>query len=169
MKSVEISLLKSVAIKMASAGEVPSNILAFGVPGSGKTTTGENLASELNAKLLKIQCSRITDSVIEEIESFCRSSSPKKAKVQTNLNHFFGEDYNFGMVMLDEIEQLGGKTSIDRLRPIIDNYKDTIFFYATTNYIDRVPDGIKDRFIASEIKGQEISLRQQDLLSRMGL
>lgn len=164
--NIDLEKLKSIAIKMAELNKVPSPVLVFGEPGSGKTYTGNELASKFGTKPHFIQCSRLTDEIMEGLENFCKGAVNSSADA---MKDWMGESTGMPMVFLDEIEQLGGSVSIDRLRPLIDNYGKQVFFYATTNYIEKIPDGVRDRFLVSEAKNQsELSRRQQELLQRMG-
>lgn len=163
---IELNKLKTIALKMAEKQNVPSPILVYGAPGTGKTFTGNELATKMNANTHLIQCSRLTEEMLTALETFCAAAKNKNTNAVLEL---MGEQPRMPMVFLDEIEQLGGTVSIDKLRPIIDNYSKHVFFYATTNYIDRIPVGVKDRFITSEAKGEQVSLRQQSLLENMGI
>lgn len=156
---LELQTIKTQCVKLNDAGMVPPPVLVFGGPGTGKTTTGKELASQMDAELKMIQCSRWNNETAQEIRNFCITA-------QANINFLLGDEKPIRMVMLDEIDQFG-ETGQNQLRPIIDDFNETVFFYATTNYLDRVPSAVADRFMVTEIVSDEKSMRQRSLEKRM--
>lgn len=155
---MNLSDIKERTINLAAEKIVPPPVLVHGAPGTGKTTTGLKIAETINAKLKMIQCSRWNTGTAQELREFCYGSL-------VNIDFLMGSDESIPMIILDEIDQFG--SSINQLRPILDEFSESVFFYATTNYIDKIPDAVADRFLASEIVASEVSLRQQALLKRL--
>lgn len=154
---ISLSIIREQISKIVAEGDVPPPVLAYGVPGSGKTTTGKKIANAINADLKVVQCSRWNSELADEIRSFCEGANG-------NLDFMFGQE-RIRMIILDELEQF--QSGIEQLRPIMDDYSEKVFFYATTNYVNKIPDGVIDRFISTEIPGEEVSLRQQNLHARL--
>lgn len=158
---IDLQTIKSQVVKLSEADIVPPPVLVYGGPGTGKTTTGKELATVMNAELKLVQCSRWNADTAQEIRDFCSST-------RSNINFLFGEDKPIRMILLDEIDQFG-EVGMNQLRPILDDWNEFVFFYATTNYIEKLPDAVKDRFVVSEIIPGEKSLRQKKLEERMKL
>lgn len=152
---ITLSDIKTQIVKLTQNNIIPPAVLVHGAPGTGKTTTAKELATQINAELLVVQCSRWNQDTSKQIRDFCLASNGSL--------HFFG--IRPRMVLLDEIEQFGNGQ--DQIRPILDDFGEKVFFFATTNYIDRVNEGVLNRFLVTEIKSE--SHRQQALRARLGL
>lgn len=112
---------------------VYQNLLFYGGPGSGKTSSAKILAS--NHPYMYINCSSETgvDVVRSKISEFCSTLSvidgEKKLKV----------------VILDEFDGVSDQY-MKALRGTIEQYHSTARFIATCNYFNKIPDNIQSRF-----------------------
>jgi DNA polymerase III delta prime subunit len=127
---------------------VYQNLLFYGGPGSGKTSSAKILAS--NHPHMYINCSSETgvDVVRTKITEFCSTLSvidgEKKLKV----------------VILDEFDGVSDQY-MKALRGTIEQFEKTARFIATCNYFNKIPDNIQSRFECinfdfSDIEEQEI-------------
>ena len=112
---------------------VYQNLLFYGGPGSGKTSSAKILAA--NHPFLYINCSSETgvDTVRTKISEFCSTLSvidgEKKLKV----------------VILDEFDGVSD-AYMKALRGTIEQFEKTSRFIATCNYFNKIPDNIQSRF-----------------------
>lgn len=112
---------------------VYQNLLFYGGPGSGKTSSAKILAS--NHPHMYINCSSETgvDVVRTKITEFCSTLSvidgEKKLKV----------------VILDEFDGVSDQY-MKALRGTIEQFEKTARFIATCNYFNKIPDNIQSRF-----------------------
>lgn len=112
---------------------VYQNLLFFGGPGSGKTSSAKILAKDL--PYMYINCSSETgvDTVRTKITEFCSSLSvidgERKLKV----------------VILDEFDGVSD-AYMKALRGTIEQFEKTARFVATCNYFNKIPDNIQSRF-----------------------
>jgi len=112
---------------------VYQNLLFYGGPGSGKTSSAKILAS--NHPFMYINCSSETgvDTVRTKIAEFCSTLSvidgEKKLKV----------------VILDEFDGVSDQY-MKALRGTIEQFEKTARFIATCNYFNKIPDNIQSRF-----------------------
>lgn len=154
--SLTLNQITSQVEKLAKAGRTPPAILLSGAPGVGKTHTGKYFAQLLKARVKYIDCSRWTKETTEEIREFCRTAT-------SNLNFLLDETQQ-DMVFLDEIEQFGSGSA--QLRGIMNEFGKSVFFFATTNYPDKLPEGVADRFIHAELSDDK-SIRQEKLMEQL--
>lgn len=112
---------------------VYQNLLFYGGPGSGKTSSARILAG--NHPHMYINCSSETgvDTVRTKISEFCSTLSvidgEKKLKV----------------VVLDEFDGVSDQY-MKALRGTIEQFEKTARFIATCNYFNKIPDNIQSRF-----------------------
>ena len=112
---------------------VYQNLLFYGGPGSGKTSSARILASD--HPHMYINCSSETgvDVVRTKITEFCSTLSvidgEKKLKV----------------VILDEFDGVSDQY-MKALRGTIEQFEKTARFIATCNYFNKIPDNIQSRF-----------------------
>lgn len=156
---MKIETVKEKVAKLVSFGMIPPPVLVYGKPGVGKTTTGTKMAEQNNMNQKLIQCNKWNSQVAKELNDFCMT-----APASCNLEHLESTP-QVRMVILDEIDQFG--SGIDQLRPIMDNFSEKVFFYATTNYPEKLPSAIIDRFLSSEITHEGKSFRQLSLEEKM--
>lgn len=130
-----ISNKKDVILKyIASPKEMPSFIFSSQSPGTGKTTTAQLIAKELDCDMTKLNASdeRGIDVIREKIKMFIQSlSSNNKIK---------------RMVFLDEADFLTS-TAQASLRSMMEEYSDNAFFVFSVNDISKIIDPIKSRCI----------------------
>lgn len=153
---LSLDTIRNQIIKLHEAERSIPAVLVSGPPGVGKTYTGKEFRKILKARCKYVACSTINKDIISEIEEFCRTAS-------SNLNWLLDET-QYDMVHLDEIDQFGANG--EKLREVMNQYSDTVFFYATTNYPEKVPQGLKDRFIHAKLSDTE-SVRQKKLTERL--
>jgi DNA polymerase III delta prime subunit len=112
---------------------VYQNLLFYGGPGSGKTSSAKILAS--NHPHMYINCSSETgvDVVRSKISEFC-----------STLSVIDGER-KLKVVILDEFDGVSDQY-MKALRGTIEQFHSTARFIATCNYFNKIPDNIQSRF-----------------------
>ena len=112
---------------------VYQNLLFYGGPGSGKTSTAKVLAKE--HPTMYINCSSETgvDVVRTKITEFC-----------STLSVIDGER-KMKVVILDEFDGVSDQY-MKALRGTIEQFHKTARFIATCNYFNKIPDNIQSRF-----------------------
>lgn len=155
---LSLETVKTQVDLLHAAGRNIPALLLSGPPGVGKTYTGKEFQKKLNARYKYVACSRINKNIIDEIDEFCCSSL-------SNLN-FMLDETQYDMVHLDEIDQFG--QAGEQLRELMNKYADTVFFFATTNYPEKIPRGLKDRFLHAKLS-DNVSLRQNKLMEELFL
>jgi DNA polymerase III delta prime subunit len=112
---------------------VYQNLLFYGGPGSGKTSTAKVLAAD--HPFMYINCSSETgvDVVRTKISEFC-----------STLSVIDGER-KIKVVILDEFDGVSDQY-MKALRGTIEQFHKTARFIATCNYFNKIPDNIQSRF-----------------------
>lgn len=120
---------------------VQTNLLLYGSPGTGKTSTSKAICKHFGNEYLYINASlegRV-DVIRNQIESFSRAFS-----LIPNSSNPNG-DKKFKVVILDEVDGASSQF-FDSLKGFIEKTHATTRFIMTTNYINKIPDAIKSRF-----------------------
>jgi len=120
-------------IKEELSKGLSQNILLYGNPGTGKTSSLFILAENHPKLYINASSERGIDIIREKISKFCSTISLE------------GGHENIKCVILDEIE---GSTdeAFKALRGVMERYASTARFIASCNHIQKVPDAIQSRF-----------------------
>jgi DNA polymerase III delta prime subunit len=129
-------------------GEIP-NLLLYGGPGTGKTSTSLALMKDLGldkTDVIKINCSdEKIDALREKVRGFATTMSIGK----------------FKLVRLEEFDYLGHDAQA-LLRALIEEVSSSCRFIATCNYINKVTPPLRSRFQEYEL----IAPAREDVLVR---
>lgn len=162
----EIALPKRLKELFSKEGIV-QNMLFYGTQGAGKTSLAKLLCKQFGNSCLYINCSSETgvDTVRERICNYCETSS------------LTGDKNKLKVILLDEFDNMSGG-SYAALRGVIEKYASNSRFVATCNFINKVPDPIKSRFVlvSFDFEGEELNevkvqmvYRLRDICKREGL
>jgi len=112
---------------------INDNLLLYGSPGTGKTSSLFFLAESHDKKYINASSERGIDTIRESITKFCSTMSLE------------GGSEKLKVVMLDEID---GATEefFKALRAVMERFSRTTRFIASCNYIQKVPEAIQSRF-----------------------
>ena len=111
------------------------NLLLYGTPGNGKTSTLFILAKNHSFLYINASSERGIDTIREKISSFCSSISLEAGKEKLKC------------VILDELD---GATEefYKALRAVMERFAGTTRFIASCNYLNKIPEPIwKSRFL----------------------
>lgn len=114
-------------------GELKQNLLFYGSPGTGKTSTAKVLA--LNYPTLYINCSDETgvDTVRDKISKWCSTISVMDGAESLKV------------VILDEIDGVSDQF-FKALKGNIEKFAEQARFIATSNFVNKIPEAIQSRF-----------------------
>ena len=109
------------------------NILLYGTPGTGKTSTLKVLAKPHTTLYINASSERGIDTIRNTIPKFCATISLEGGKEKLKC------------VILDEID---GATPdfFDAFKSSMEKYSNVARFIASCNYIQKVPEAIQSRF-----------------------
>jgi len=109
------------------------NILLYGTPGTGKTSTLKILAKPYTTLYINASSERGIDTIRNTIPKFCATISLEGGKEKLKC------------VILDEID---GATPdfFDAFKSSMEKYSNVARFIASCNYIQKVPEAIQSRF-----------------------
>ena len=119
-------------------GYIEGNLLLHGRPGNGKTSL-IRLLVELLIKNFDLDFYRIDGRTIKNID-----------ELNTNNKGFLQNKSDYSIkriVCIEEIDKLSSKNAIATLKDrMLEVYQDRVTFICTTNYINRIDEGLKRRF-----------------------
>jgi DNA polymerase III delta prime subunit len=131
-KTLDELIVPSRVMKKLNKG-IYNNFLFYGSPGSGKTSSAKVLAN--GHPYIYINCSLETgvDNVRSTITEYASSMS------------LLDGNRKMKVIILDEFDGVSDQY-MKALRGTIEQFHKTTRFIATCNYINKIPDPIKDRF-----------------------
>ncbi len=130
------SKIKNAFMSMIETGNVP-NLLLYGKPGCGKTTSALAIANEMNMEVLFINASieGKIDTIRTKILDFV-SSNPISGNAKRK------------MIIFDEVDGSSTSQSFQpALRAMMEKYSDVVYVF-TANYINRVIEPLRSRCAA---------------------
>lgn len=181
--TVKEAILDYLALAERSNGKKHGSILCLlGPPGVGKTSIAQALAGALNKKIASIPMGTLTSAFdLRGIAS--EYSTGHIGKVAQAL---IDSGSKQGVILLDEIDKIPhisiANTLLDVLDPqqnktFVDDYVGTpidlsqVFFVATANDIQEIPDPLYDRMTIVPVEGystrQKIEIAEQHLLPKI--
>lgn len=120
-------------IKEELSKGIEDNLLLYGTPGNGKTSSLFILAENHPKLYINASAEGIISTVRETIPKFCSTISLE------------GGSENLKCVILDEIDG-ASEEFYKALRSVMEKYASTSRFIASCNYIQKVPEAIRSRF-----------------------
>lgn len=154
-KKLEDVLLVNRVKKIFQSGELSQSILIHGSPGMGKSTLGKIFEETYDTLFINVSLDRGIDTVREEIMDFISTKS---------LDLFENKKSEMKLVFLDEID--GATENFYKgLRGTMEMYMDRVRFFATCNYINKIPEPMQSRFLVVDInpKNEEETKELMDL------
>lgn len=133
--------------ELNSPNGLTSNLLFFGIQGTGKTTLSRIMAKGHDTKV--INCSGVgIDAVREDIQLFASQMSIEYA------------DNPIKVVLLEECDGF----TVDAwkaMRATVERFSDNVRFIANCNYIEKVPAPIRSRFTCIQLEPLTVEERTQ--------
>lgn len=136
------SINKELMNNILNTGHFP-NLLFYGPPGSGKTTSISNL---INAYQLKWYKKQIKELIIHLNASDDRGIDIIRSQINqfVNSNSLFNSGMKF--VILDEVDYCT-KNAQQALRYLLQSYTNNVRFCLICNYISRVDENLQNEFL----------------------
>jgi len=133
---------KELMNNILNTGHFP-NLLFYGPPGSGKTTSISNL---INAYQLKWNKKQIKELIIHLNASDDRGIDIIRSQINkfVNSNSLFNSGMKF--VILDEVDYCT-KNAQQALRYLLQSYTNNVRFCLICNYISRVDENLQNEFL----------------------
>lgn len=137
-----------------SDGIIKQNFLFYGKQGSGKTSLAKVLSKKYDTKYINASLKTSIDVLRNEIYNFCVTSS-------------FDALNTDKLVILDEIDGISSQFE-EALRGYINDFPN-VKFIATTNYISKLTEPIKSRFMCLnfDTTGDEEKKQKQRIAAQM--
>jgi len=146
-------------VKDELAQGLVQNLLLYGTPGNGKTSTAWILAQGHTTKFINASSERGIDTIRDDIAKFCSTVS------------LLDGNEHLKCVILDEIDNATNDFFM-ALKSVIEKYSKVARFIATCNYLPKVPDAITSRLHLvsyDPINSEEEKYLIQEYKTRIGL
>lgn len=127
------TLIAPERIKRELSRGLIQNTLLFGSPGTGKTSSLLILSKPYTTLHINAREEANIDTVRNKISKFCSTISLEDGKEKLKC------------VKIDELDG-ASSAFFDAMKVPIEKYSNVARFIAATNYIQKIPDGIQDRF-----------------------
>lgn len=111
---------------------IPGNVLFYGPAGQGKTSLAELLIDniiESEFDIKRIQNRSVTN--LDELKTWCEK---------------YPLDSNKKIVYIEEFDKMSPQAIAVLKDVILDNYQSNVSFICTTNYVNKIESGVRQRF-----------------------
>ncbi|AYJ01364.1 hypothetical protein CWO85_02530 [Candidatus Phytoplasma ziziphi] len=171
-----LTLLKNVK-EISNVGEfkIPTGILLYGVPGTGKTTFAQALAKEANLPFFNTTASQFSKGIVGEAPQLVRDlfiTARQEAQKSGGAIIFIDEcEEVFKSLVNDQSRNTSETVNIInefkvQMSSIDNDPKKPIFIIGATNHIEKIDEAIKSRFTYKiEVKPGNLDERKQFLES----
>lgn len=143
------SLIAPDRIKKELSRGLIQNLLLYGSPGTGKTSTLWILAKGHPTLYINAREEANVETIRNKVSKFCSVMSLEEGREKLKC------------VIFDEFDGASG-AFFDAIKVPIEKYANMARFIASTNYIQKIPDGVKDRF--NLISYDAIDLKEEEYL-----
>ncbi len=126
-------------------GKLSQNIILYGSPGCGKTSSAKVLAAGSPSLYINISDESSVETIRTKITDFCSSVSVMDFGDEEDVAPIRENGLPIKIIILDEAEG-GSDQFFKALRGTIEKYAKNCRFICTTNFINKIPEAIQSRF-----------------------